>query len=161
MALQFAEAAREQLALFIEAAAPAGLAGALANVETAQSLAAGSLGRPLVVRGVDPSDPRDNKVEVSVHESGTKNTIDRSLFDYHAQVVMTLFSVDSQVLTVQQRLLRWETAWWNLMSKGGSSLGGTVVAAICTSFSKDGTRLPTGAQIVVGMADILIRRQET
>lgn len=155
----FAEAAREDLAAFIEAGLPAQLAA----IEAARGLGANSLGRPAaVLRGNDHSDPRDNKVEVeSLRTPGPLNGIDRSIFMHELTVAFTLFSVDSQSLPVKTRMLQWETAYWRLMDLGASTLGGKCLGAWSSEFSKDSMATPNGTQIVVGLARVQIQRRET
>lgn len=154
---RFGLKAREQLAAYIAA----NIAAHLATVEAALALPALSLGRPAaVIRGYDPKTHIDNKVEVYVLGGGFKNAIDRQLFDYRAEVAFTLLSSDAQVLPVQERLLRWEWAWWLLMGKGGTTCGGTVVAAISPAFTQDTARAPNGNQFAVGVAPVAVTIQE-
>lgn len=154
---RFALKAREKLSAYIETNLPAQLAA----VETAMGLDAGLLGRPSsVVRGFNPADARDNKVEVYVNGNGPKNLIDRQLFDAHLEVAFTLLAADALVVPVQERLLRWESAWWLLMDKGATTLGGTVNAALCSSFSQDTVHAPNGTQIAIGVAQVLVTIQE-
>lgn len=164
MAATFSEAAREDLAAFLEAQFPA----ALAAVEAAQSLAANSLGRPkskaganTVVRGFDPSDLSDGKVEVYVLTSKSlAQAKDRTLFQYEAEVSITLFSNDAQVLPVQTRLSRWESAWWSVMSKGATTCGNKFQSAICGDFGQDTAKGPKGGHMAMAIARVTLIRTE-
>lgn len=154
---RFGLKAREKLAAFIEA----GLDAQLAAVEAAMSLPALEIGRlSSVIRGFNPADHQDNKVEVYVLGGGPKNLVDRQLFDFRLEVAFTLFAADAQVVPVQERLLRWEFAWWQLMNKGGTTLGSSVVGATCSSFSQDTARAPNGTQFAVGVAAVTVTVQE-
>lgn len=156
---EFAEAAREQLANYIED----NLGTHLTAVETAESLTANSLGRPAVVlRGANPSDTRYPRVEVEVLESGPPQFGDTSIFVYQLEVTFLLRSTDALVLPLQEKLLRWESAWWRLMSRGASDLGGiaNVNAALCGRVAKDYAEAPAGGHLAIAVAEVEIHRQE-
>lgn len=153
---RFGMKAQEKLAAYIEA----NLATHLAAVEVAQGLADQAIGRPSVVlRGFHPADPRNNRVEVYWHEGGPRNAIDRQLFAYDCEADFTLHAADGDPLELQKRMGRWETAWWLLMSKGGSTLGGTVNGAVCMKASTDSSRTKTG-HIAVLAAMVTVTIQE-
>lgn len=154
---RFGQRARELLAAYIQT----NLATHLAAVETAQALAALSIGRPSVVlRGFNPADPRDNKVEVHILKGGPKNVIDRQLFDYAVEVDFTLHAADAEPLLVQERLLQWESAWWLLTNKGATTLGGTVNGCVCTEMSMDSARSKPGQHVAIGVALAVVTIQE-
>lgn len=153
----FAEAAREKLAAFIEAGLPA----KLAEVEVERALVVGAIGRPsAVIRGSDPRDPRDNKVEVYVLRGGPAALGDRTLFNYQLEVAFTLLSSDAQILPVQTRALQWDSAFWKLLGKGGSTLGGTVNAALCRNIEHAAVSVPQGGHLAVAVAAVTLTRQE-
>lgn len=154
---RFGLKAREKLAAYIDA----NLSTHLAAVETVLGLAALAIGRPsVVIRGFNPADPRDNKVEVYQLNGGPKNVIDRQLFDYQLEVAFTLHAADADPLLVQERLAQWEWAWWLLLSKGGSTLGGTVTGAVCTSMAQDSARVNPGRHVAIGVAPVRVTIQE-
>lgn len=156
----FAERAVELLAAFIETNLPT----RLAEVETLQSLQANELGRPgVVLRGVEPAEPRDGKVEVYAQRCGPENLNDRTVFSYALEVVFTLHSGDAQLRVVQKRMWRWISAWWRLMSKGGSTLNGTVQAALCSEVEirdQDPRLTRDGSQRIEAVALVEIVMQE-
>lgn len=153
---RFAMKAQEKLAAYIEA----NLATHLAAVEAAQSLEDDAIGRPSVVlRGFHPADPRNNRVEVYWSKGGPKNAIDRQLFVYDCEVDFTLHAADGDPIALQTRLSRWEAAWWLLMSKGASTLGGTVNGAVCMEASTDSARTKAG-HIAVLAALVTVTIQE-
>lgn len=154
---RFALKAREMLAAYIQSDLPTHLAA----VEVALGLTAGIIGRPSVVlRGEDVNDPRDNKVEVYVPQGGPKNVLSRDLFDYELEVAITLFSPDADPISAEERLMRWESAWWLLMGKGGTNCNRTVVGAVCENFAMDKTRGPKGSQIAIAVAPVRVTIQE-